>query len=89
MPNSIFLAIAMMGLLALNPAAFGSADPPPSDPARAEAPESSPVKTGKERLSDKASDEQRVDNCNVPPERRGTKRRPDQCPSGQHEVPTN
>ncbi len=33
--------------------------------------------TGKERLSDKASDEQRVDNCNVPADRRGSKPRPD------------
>jgi hypothetical protein len=28
------------------------------------------VRTGKERLSDKASDEQRVDDCKVPPARR-------------------
>ena len=38
-----------------------------------------PVKTSKERLSDKASDEQRVDNCHVPPQRRGAVVRPD-CP---------
>jgi hypothetical protein len=37
------------------------------------------VQTLKERLSDKASDAQRVDNCHVPPERRGTLPRPD-CP---------
>jgi hypothetical protein len=37
------------------------------------------VKSLKERLSDKASDEQRVDNCRVPLDRRGTKPRPD-CP---------
>jgi hypothetical protein len=36
--------------------------------------------TLKERLSDKASDDQRVDNCHVAVERRGTKPRPD-CPS--------
>ena len=35
--------------------------------------------TLKERLSDKASDAQRVDNCHVPLERRGTLPRPD-CP---------
>ena len=35
--------------------------------------------TLKERLSDKASDDQRVDNCHVPAERRGTSPRPD-CP---------
>jgi hypothetical protein len=34
------------------------------------------IKSIKERLSDKASDEQRVDNCKVPPERRGSKPRP-------------
>jgi hypothetical protein len=39
--------------------------------------------TLKERLGDKASDEQRVDNCKVPVERRGTKVRPDNC---EHEV---
>jgi hypothetical protein len=39
------------------------------------------VETLKERLSDKASDEQRVDNCHVPPEKRGTKKRPDACPT--------
>jgi hypothetical protein len=35
------------------------------------------VRTLKERLSDKASDTQRVDNCHVPPERRGSLPRPD------------
>ena len=33
--------------------------------------------TLKERLSDKASDEQRIDNCRVPPERRGARPRPE------------
>ncbi|SAK70991.1 hypothetical protein AWB78_02835 [Caballeronia calidae] len=36
-------------------------------------------KTLKERLGDKASDEQRVDNCHVPADQRGTKVRPDTC----------
>jgi hypothetical protein len=35
--------------------------------------------TLKERLGDKASDEQRVDNCKVPLDRRGSKIRPDSC----------
>jgi hypothetical protein len=35
------------------------------------------AQTLKERLSDKASDAQRVDNCHVPPERRGPLPRPD------------
>ena len=33
--------------------------------------------TLKERLSDKASDEQRIDNCRVPLERRGARPRPE------------
>lgn len=40
------------------------------------------VKTGKERLSDKASDEQRVDDCKVDGARR-TKPRPASC-RGNH-----
>ena len=39
---------------------------------------SAPAATGKERLSDKASDEQRVDDCKVPPSRR-TRPRPTVC----------
>lgn len=35
------------------------------------------AQTLKERLSDKASDQQRVDDCRVPPERRGPRLRPD------------
>lgn len=37
------------------------------------------TETLKERLSDKASDEQRVDNCKVPKDRRGPKPRPEGC----------
>ena len=40
------------------------------------------LKTLKERLSDKASDEQRVDNCKVPLDLRGPKPRPDDCGDG-------
>jgi hypothetical protein len=38
-----------------------------------------PRQTGKERLGRKWSDEQRVDNCNVPIELRGSKPRPNDC----------
>jgi hypothetical protein len=41
-----------------------------------------PTLTSKERLGGKASDEQRVDNCKVPPELRGPKPRPDDCSEG-------
>jgi hypothetical protein len=36
--------------------------------------------TGKERLGKKWMDEQRIDNCNVPIERRGSRSRPSNCP---------
>jgi hypothetical protein len=36
--------------------------------------------TAKERLSEKWTDEQRVDNCKVPLDKRGPKPRPDTCP---------
>jgi hypothetical protein len=38
-----------------------------------------PVLTGKERLGPKWSDEQRIDNCNVPTDGRGTRPRPSLC----------
>jgi hypothetical protein len=36
--------------------------------------------TGKERLGRKWMDEQRIDNCKVPPDKRGSKPRPSVCP---------
>ena len=36
--------------------------------------------TGKERLGRKWMDEQRIDNCNVPIDKRGAKARPSACP---------
>lgn len=48
-----------------------------------------PVRTGKERLSSKASDEQRVDNCKIPPALRGTTPRPDACERKPEAIPTN
>ena len=38
------------------------------------------VLTGKERLGKKWMDEQRIDNCKVPIDKRGTKPRPSVCP---------
>jgi hypothetical protein len=35
--------------------------------------------TGKERLGEKWKDEQRIDNCKVPPDKKGPKPRPDSC----------
>ena len=49
--------------------------------ANAEARYVQPIRTAKERLGSKASDEQRVDNCKVPIDKRGPKPRPDTCPN--------
>jgi hypothetical protein len=49
-------------------------DVKPHDPAPAR-----PTLTGKERLGPKWSDEQRIDNCHVPIDKRGTKPRPSDC----------
>jgi hypothetical protein len=38
------------------------------------------ILTGKERLGPKWTDEQRIDNCNVPIDKRGAKARPAVCP---------
>ena len=52
-----------------------------SAPFAQEGPSSSPaVLTGKERLGEKWKDEQRLDNCKVPRDKRGPKPRPDTCP---------
>ncbi len=39
-----------------------------------------PSLTGKERLGNKWMDEQRIDNCKVPIDKRGTKPRASTCP---------
>jgi hypothetical protein len=48
-----------------------------------------PVKTGKERLSSKASDDQRVDNCKIPQKMWGTTVRSDTCEGKSQAIPTN
>ena len=53
--------------------------------AEAAVPASGPSRTGKERMGRKWMDEQRIDNCNVPIDKRGSKPRPADClhsPSG-------
>jgi hypothetical protein len=40
-----------------------------------------PVLTGKERLGPKWTDEQRIDNCHVPFDKRGSKPRSSGCPN--------
>ena len=53
--------------------------------AEAAVPANGPTRTGKERMGRKWMDEQRIDNCNVPIDKRGSKPRPADClhlPSG-------
>lgn len=83
----MFLRILAGSLLALYTAAALAQNAAPVPPTQA--PTKETVKTGKERLSDKASDEQRVDNCKVPPERRGPAARPDACGPDVNTVLTN
>jgi hypothetical protein len=69
--------LAWMCALAVALAAFL---PTPNSPA-------AELKTSKERLSNKAADEQRVDNCRVPADRRGTVARPD-CAAEAETLPS-
>ena len=56
-----------------------SQDRQPDQPKpQVEPPTDTPL-TGKERLGRKWTDEQRIDNCNVPIDKRGTRPRPADC----------
>jgi hypothetical protein len=76
-------AVVVVTALAPSPATFAQVAAPPTSGLTLVP--GSAWKSLKERLSDKASDEQRVDNCGVPLERRGSKPRPG-CP-GEAESP--
>jgi hypothetical protein len=69
MPGTIGLTLLVLAQLSASPPAAAA-----TAGGRDAAPE---AETLKERLSDKASDEQRVDNCRVARERRGATPRPD------------
>jgi hypothetical protein len=74
-----YLLVAALAL-ALSPAVSYGQRAVSGDPATRGATDvPGPVRTGKERLGDKWNDEQRIDNCKVPPEKRGPKPRPDSC----------
>ena len=60
------------------PAVTGEPSSAPSA-ATASPARSTELLTAKERLSEKWTDEQRVDNCKVPIDKRGPKPRPDTC----------
>ena len=70
--HSVLRAALLASSVALPAGAAEPARPPPQQPPQAQ-------RTGKERLGGKDSDEQRVDDCKVPPGRR-TRPRPTACP---------
>jgi len=70
----------LIAALALSPAVSYGQPTASGDPTtRAATGVPGKVRTGKERLGDKWNDEQRIDNCKVPPEKRGSKPRPEAC----------
>lgn len=72
-----FLAFAVLALSSV------AQQEPPGNPAeglaKSDQASSKKLLTAKERLSAKWMDEQRVDNCKVPVDRRGSKPRPEGC----------
>ena len=86
MRRSSLALIVQAGIMALAVSAFAQ-DRAPAGNDRTQTPGTaapSPARptellTAKERLSEKWTDEQRVDNCKVPIDKRGPKPRPD-CP---------
>jgi hypothetical protein len=69
-----YWAIWVLGMTLLAPAATAAQATAPQHPV----PSTRSMETLKERLSDKASDEQRVNDCKVPPEKR-SRARPTDC----------
>lgn len=69
-----------ISLLFLGFASCAFAEDRKLDPTTAPAPAPT-IRTGKERLGPKWSDEQRIDNCKVPFDKRGSKPRPSACAS--------
>jgi hypothetical protein len=92
--RSSLALIVQAGIMALAPSAFAQ-DQAPAGNDRAQTSgvvTASPARptellTAKERLSEKWTDEQRVDNCKVPIDKRGPKPRPDTCPDVSSEQP--
>ena len=78
MPPALFVA-ALLAPLALPPAARATEPERTTHQQRPRAVAPPVVRTGKERLGGKGTDEQRVDDCKVLPERR-TRPRPTACP---------
>jgi hypothetical protein len=77
---SLFLAASDANLAQEEPqTGRGEGSVSPASQAPSPSAESPAARTGKERLGKKWMDEQRLDNCKIPPDKRGTKLRPDTC----------
>jgi hypothetical protein len=79
MPREMRLVAATAAVALMLGTVGGHAENELKPPAQTAAEPSKADETLKERLSDKASDEQRVDNCKVPLDRRGSTPRPEGC----------
>ena len=75
----LLIAAALSPSVAQQRAAADAWGAPPSAATSAAAPRDPPGAPAKERLGEKWMDDQRVDNCKVPPDKRGPKPRPDSC----------
>jgi hypothetical protein len=79
--GSLFGLLVTLLAIGLAQSAFAQDRPPNTAvPGAAALPRNAPgVLTGKERLGRKWMDEQRIDNCNVPIDKRGNKPRSSDC----------
>ncbi len=80
--REILMLVLTSGLSSIawaNDAAQSTEAPASAKAANPPSLQDSKVLTGKERLGNKWTDEQRLDNCNVPIEKRGEKPRSDAC----------
>jgi hypothetical protein len=92
--RSSLALIVQAGIIALAASAFAQDQAPAgndhaqtSGTATASPARPTELLTAKERLSEKWTDEQRVDNCKVPIDKRGPKPRPDTCPDVSSKQP--
>ncbi len=84
-PLSGLLLVPLLTICLALPASAQGRLPAGDRPEPNAAPSNEPaVLTGKERLGKKWMDEQRIDNCKVPIDKRGSKPRPGTCP----QIPT-
>jgi hypothetical protein len=74
--NGLPVSVLLIGVT-LSSIVSGQGTSPVAPPSPTAAPQNL---TGKERLGEKWKDEQRLDNCKVPPDKRGARPRPDSCP---------